>query len=80
MPGDSPSNGPGTSLGLMFAGSEMAAATLLGLLLDYLLGTMPGCTIGFTLFGFVAAFIQLMQMAKTLAKKKPQPPKDSTGL
>jgi F0F1-type ATP synthase assembly protein I len=79
MPGELPSNGPNASMGLMFAGSQMAAATLLGLLLDYFLGTMPGCTIGFTLFGFVAAFIQLMKMSKALAKKKPQPPKDSTG-
>jgi F0F1-type ATP synthase assembly protein I len=79
MPGESPSNGPAISMGLMFAGSQMAGATLLGLLLDYFLGTMPGFTIGFTLFGFVAAFIQLIQMSKTLAKKKPQPPKNSAG-
>ena len=78
MPSDPPSNGPSAPMGLMFAGSEMAAATLLGLLLDYFLGTMPGCTIGFTLFGFVAAFIQLMQNVQAhLTAKKPQPPKNS---
>jgi F0F1-type ATP synthase assembly protein I len=63
-------------VGLMVAGSEMVSFTLLGLLLDYALGTMPGFTIGLTLLGVVAAFFQLTKMAKALAAKKnpPDPP------
>jgi F0F1-type ATP synthase assembly protein I len=77
MPDDPPSNGPGVPIGFMIAGSEMVSFALLGLLLDYALDTMPGFTIGLTLFGLVAAFFQLTRMAKTLAAKKPSKPGDS---
>jgi F0F1-type ATP synthase assembly protein I len=78
MPDDPPSNGPRVPVGLMVAGSEMVSFTLLGLLLDYALGTMPGFTIGLTLLGLVAAFFQLTKIAKTLAAKK-KPPDQPTG-
>jgi F0F1-type ATP synthase assembly protein I len=45
----------------------------LGLLLDYLLGTLPGFTIGLTILGVIAAFYQLIQMAKKIAKKTQTP-------
>jgi F0F1-type ATP synthase assembly protein I len=73
MPDDPPSNGPRVPVGLMIAGSEMVSFTLLGLLLDYALGTMPGFTIGLTLLGLVAAFFQLTKIAKALAAKKKPP-------
>lgn len=57
-------------LGFLMAGSEMASFSLMGLTLDYFLGTMPGFTIGLTLLGVVFSFFHLMQMAKRLARKK----------
>jgi F0F1-type ATP synthase assembly protein I len=81
MPDDPPANGPRVPVGLMIAGSEMVSFTLLGLLIDYGLGTMPGFTIGLTLLGLVAAFFQLTKIAKTLAAKKkpPDPPTREGG-
>ena len=55
-------------MGLMVIGSEMVSFTLVGLLLDYLLGTMPGFTVGLTVLGFVAAFTQLLRMAKKVSR------------
>ena len=79
MPDDPPSNGPRVPVGLMVAGSEMVSFTLLGLLLDYALGTMPWLTIGLTLLGLVAAFFQLTKLAKALAKKNPPEPPAGEG-
>lgn len=72
MPADRP---PGRRLpiGLMVAGSEMASFTVLGLLLDFGLGTMPGFTIGMTLLGLALAFFHLVRMSQALAKKPPAP-------
>jgi F0F1-type ATP synthase assembly protein I len=78
MPTDLPSNVQNAPMGFMVAGSEMVSFTLFGLLLDYLLGWMPVCTIVLTLLGVVAAFFQLMKMAKSLGKKKPEQAKDPT--
>jgi F0F1-type ATP synthase assembly protein I len=78
MPDDAPSNGPNIPFGYFVAGSEMVSFTVVGLALDYLLGTLPGFTIGLTLAGVVVAFRHLMLMARALADKKPkqtpQPP------
>jgi F0F1-type ATP synthase assembly protein I len=74
MPADPSSNGPRVPVGLMIAGSEMVSFTLLGLLIDYAAGTMPGFTIGLTLLGLVAAFLQLTKLAKALAARKAKPP------
>jgi hypothetical protein len=74
MPADPPTNGPRVSMGFLAIGSEMVSFTLLGLLLDYLLGTMPGFTIGLTLLGVVAAFFFLIRMSQAIARKKPEPP------
>ncbi len=59
----------------MVAGSEMASFTILGLLLDFWLGTMPGFTIGLTLAGLFVAFYHLVKMSQALAAKKPDPPR-----
>ena len=53
MPVDPSSSGRRMPIGLMVVGSEMVSFTLLGLLVDYFLGTMPGFTIGLTLLGLV---------------------------
>ncbi|MBA4188170.1 MAG: hypothetical protein C0467_09150 [Planctomycetaceae bacterium] len=80
LPSDGPKNGPSMPLGFLMAGSEMASFAILGLILDYFLGTMPGFTIGLTLLGLVVSFFHLTQMAKVLsAKKLPKPPNESSG-
>ena len=78
MPADQP---PGRRLpiGLMVVGSEMASFTVVGLLLDYALDTMPGFTIGLTLLGGVTAFVHLIKMSKAMAAKKPDPPGGRPG-
>jgi F0F1-type ATP synthase assembly protein I len=73
MPDDALSNGPNIPLGYLVAGSEMVSFTVVGLALDYFLGTLPGFTIGLTLAGVVVAFRHLMLMARALAAKKPKP-------
>ena len=75
LPSDGSKNGPSMPLGFLMAGSETASFAVLGLLIDYFAGTMPGFTIGLTLLGLVASFYHLTQMAKALsAKKLPKPP------
>jgi F0F1-type ATP synthase assembly protein I len=85
MPVDpSSSSGKRLPIGLMVAGSEMASFTIAGLVVDYLLGTMPGFTVGLTLLGLIAAFYHLVKMAQAMAKKPgppspPPPPSSSEG-
>lgn len=79
MPADPPQNGRSAPIGFLIAGSEMASSAILGLLLDYALGTMPGFTIGLTLFGCIGAFLQLKQMAKAFAAKDKKPPQNTGG-
>ena len=74
MPDDRPSSGRPLPIGLMVAGSEMATFTILGLGLDFGLGTMPWFTIVLTLAGVGIAFFHLVVMAKAMAEKKPEPP------
>jgi F0F1-type ATP synthase assembly protein I len=75
MPADSPSPGRRVPIGLIAVGSEMASFTIIGVLLDFALGTMPGFTIGLTLAGLAIAFFHLVKMSQALAGKKPEPPK-----
>jgi len=70
MPADRPSSGRRMPIGLMVAGSEMATFTVVGLALDFWLGTMPGLTIGLTLLGLALAFFHLVKMANAMAAKK----------
>ena len=79
MPADTPSSERRMPIGLMIAGSEMVSFTLMGLLLDYAIGTMPGLTIGLTLIGLAVAFFHLVQMSKALAAKKSGPPDAGAG-
>jgi F0F1-type ATP synthase assembly protein I len=73
MAGEQPPKRPRRlPIGLMVVGSEMASFTLLGLFLDLVVfKTLPWFTVGLTLLGFVAAFTQLMRIARKMA----QPPK-----
>jgi len=68
MASDRPPSRSRMPIGLMVIGSEMVSFTLVGLLLDYALKTMPGFTIGLTLLGFVAAFTQLVRMARKMGQ------------
>jgi F0F1-type ATP synthase assembly protein I len=82
MPGDEPAAGRRLPIGLMLVGSEMVSFTVLGLLLDYGFGTMPGFTIALTLLGLGAAFFHLVKMSQALAAKsakKPEPPPPTEG-
>ncbi len=81
MSADPPSSGKRLPIGLMVVGSEMASFTLLGLLLDFGLGTMPGFTIGLTLLGLFVAFYHLVKMSKALSAKPEQkaPGEDQGG-
>ena len=74
---DPPVNGPRGPMGLLIVGSEMVSFTLFGLLLDYILGTLPVFTVVFTLLGVAAAFLTLVRMAKALTGTKPKPPNDT---
>jgi F0F1-type ATP synthase assembly protein I len=71
MAAEPPSSESRPLVGLMVMGSEMAGFTILGLLLDFALGTIPWLTVAFTVFGFGVVFFHLMRMAKALSGKKP---------
>ena len=59
---DRPSPGPRLPLQLLVTGSEMVSFTVAGLILDYLLGSMPWATVGLTLLGVLAAFLHLVRV------------------
>jgi F0F1-type ATP synthase assembly protein I len=63
-------NRPITATGFLGIGSEMAGFTVIGVILDLIIGSMPGFTIGLTLLGVVVAFIHLVQATRA----KPGPP------
>lgn len=71
-----PRSKPSLSLpvGMLVIGSEMAGFTVLGVLVDYLLGSMPWATVGLTLGGAVAAMIHLRQMVMRRFPPPPAPP------
>lgn len=46
-------------------GSQMAGFTILGVLIDWAAGSVPWATCLGTLFGFVAAFIQLIRSVQS---------------
>lgn len=52
----------------------MVSFTVIGLLIDYALGTLPGFTIGMTLLGVVAAFWMLVKMSKSLSSGRSKTP------
>ncbi len=55
-------SGRRSPVALLAVGSEMAAATVGGLLLDYVLGTLPVFTAVLTVVGAVSAFVLLVQL------------------
>lgn len=79
MVADRPPNGPRLSVGLMVLGSEMAGFAVVGLVLDFALGTMPGFTIGLTLLGFVVVFMHLMRYTKAMSSRTAPPPPPGEG-
>jgi F0F1-type ATP synthase assembly protein I len=77
MAADRPPDRPrGNPYGLLVVGSEMVSFTLLGLFLDLVaFHTLPVFTIGLTVTGLAAAFMQLVRMARSMGK----PPTDGQG-
>jgi F0F1-type ATP synthase assembly protein I len=71
MPAEPKSTEPNVPIAFMVIGSEMVSFTLVGWLIDYLMGTMPGFTIGLTRFGFATVFFQLVRLSRLASKKKP---------
>ena len=59
-------------LGLGFAviGTELATVTLIGVALDYFLGTGGGFSIGFALLGMLAAVLLTMRLLKLEEQSK----------
>ncbi len=75
MSADRPPSGGGPPLGLMAVGSEMAGATILGVLLDvFAFNSLPWCTIGLTILGFLAAFFHLVRSAQASAARSARRP------
>lgn len=77
MPGDPTAKPKPIPMGLLVVGSEMASFTLVGVLVDYLAGTMPVFTVLLTLLGVAAAFYHLILMVKP--KASPNPPNGKRG-
>jgi F0F1-type ATP synthase assembly protein I len=66
MAGAEPSPRPSLPVGLIAVGSQMVGFTVIGVLLDlYVFRSMPAFTIGLTVLGFIAAFVQLIRYTKT---------------
>jgi F0F1-type ATP synthase assembly protein I len=59
--------------GLIAVGSEFTAFALVGILLDYLLSTMPWFTIGMTGLGAAAAVMLTIRLLKKEAASQRQP-------
>lgn len=74
MAADPPPPKPRVATGMVVMGSEMAGFTVLGVVLDFALDTMPWFTIGLTLLGFITVFIHLLRFAKQLGRSKGNPP------
>jgi F0F1-type ATP synthase assembly protein I len=74
MAADPPPAGPRIATGLMVMGSEMAGFTMLGVVVDFAVGTMPWFTVGLTLLGFVTVFLHLMRFAKSMSRSKGNSP------
>ena len=74
MAAEPPPSEPRLSVGLMVMGSEMAGFTVIGLVLDFALGTMPWLTVGFTLFGFAVVFNHLLRFSKSMTRKNGKSP------
>jgi F0F1-type ATP synthase assembly protein I len=62
------------SVGLMVMGSEMAGFTVLGLVIDFALDTIPWFTVILTVLGCAVVFLHLMRFAKSLNQPKGKSP------
>jgi F0F1-type ATP synthase assembly protein I len=70
MASEPPSSGPKLSVGLMVVGSEMAGFTVVGLVIDLVVGSLPWVTIALTVIGFVVVFVTLVRFSKSMSGKK----------
>lgn len=70
---DQPSPKTGLPIQLLVVGSEMVSFTIAGLLLDYVLGSMPWATVILTVLGMLAAFMHLVRVVNL--KGRPSGPK-----
>jgi F0F1-type ATP synthase assembly protein I len=52
----------------MAVGSEMAGFTVVGVVLDFALDTLPWFTVALTILGFVVAFYHLIRMSRAMAQ------------
>lgn len=57
--------GPVSPLGFAVLGSEMAGATVLGVVLDLWLGILPWLTVIGTFVGLLAVFVHMTQMTRS---------------
>ncbi len=65
MPNDRPSPAPRLPLQLLVVGTEMVSFTVAGLILDWLLNSMPWATVVLTVLGFLAAFMHLVRQVNS---------------
>jgi len=70
---------PPSAVGLMVLGSEMAGFTVVGVIIDLALGTMPGFTIGLTVAGFAFVFFHLVRLSRALSKRSGPPSAGGEG-
>ena len=64
-------------IGFALIGSEMAAFTILGVILDWATGSTPWLTVALTLFGCAAAFFHLLQLVNKKSPGDSVPPTNS---
>jgi F0F1-type ATP synthase assembly protein I len=64
MPATNGGRGPVSPLAFAVLGSELAGATVAGVLLDWWLGTLPWLTIIGTFAGLMMAFVHMAQLLK----------------
>ena len=57
-------------LGFAAIGSELATVTLIGVALDFFLGTGGGFSVGFALLGMLAAVLLTMRLLKAEERSK----------
>ena len=68
MPGETPANRGNTAVAMAGIGSEMVGSTLVGVLLDYLLGSLPVFTALLTVTGLTLAMWHLSKWAKARSR------------
>ncbi len=65
--------GPVSPLAFAVLGSELAGATILGVLLDWWFGCLPWLTVIGTFAGLLAAFVHMAQLVNPKPPSEPKP-------